>query len=57
MIKFVKNFIKDENGLTTLEYIALAFGILLVVIGTVRLVGGTTRSRFNRINNEMSQNN
>lgn len=53
----IKNFIKNEDGLTTLEYVALAFGILLSAIGAVRVLGGSTGKRFNKITDEMTKDN
>lgn len=53
----IKTFIKNEDGLTTLEYVALAFGILLAAIGAVRFLGASTKKRFDTLNNEMTKTN
>lgn len=57
MNKFIKEFVKNEDGVTTLEYVALAFCLLVAILVAARALGGTTSGRFNRLNNEMSQNN
>jgi pilus assembly protein Flp/PilA len=48
MEKLVK-FIKDEEGVTAIEYGLIAAGIGIAIIATVGLVGGQLNTLFNQI--------
>ncbi|MCO5129864.1 MAG: Flp family type IVb pilin [Xanthobacteraceae bacterium] len=39
-------FIKDEAGVTAIEYAMIAGGIATVIIGTVQMLGSTTAGLY-----------
>lgn len=39
LVQFVKNFAREEDGVTAIEYGLIAALIAVVIIGSVRLVG------------------
>jgi pilus assembly protein Flp/PilA len=48
MEKLVK-FIKDEEGVTAIEYGLIAAGIGIAIVATVGLVGGQLNTLFNQV--------
>ncbi len=50
MRAFVKNFIKDESGVTAIEYGMIAALIAVVIIAIVGFVGTGLSTTFNSIN-------
>jgi pilus assembly protein Flp/PilA len=42
-------FIKDDSGATAIEYGLLAALVAVVIIGSVKLVGGNLSAKFNVI--------
>ena len=49
----LKRFIRDEEGVTALEYGLIAALIAGVIIGAVTLLGTNVQSTFNTIANSM----
>lgn len=52
MMKRIRAFLKEESGQGLLEYALLGVGIILLVIGVVKLLGGNIRDTFQRIIDE-----
>lgn len=46
MLRFVKDFMKDEEGATAIEYGLLAALIAAVIVGTVAALGTTVNQAF-----------
>lgn len=51
----LKRFIKEEDGMTTVEYALLAVGIFLAIFGLVRVLGQSTGNRFKDMSNELNK--
>lgn len=51
----IKQFIKNEDGMTTVEYALLAVGIFLAIFGLVRVLGKSTGDRFNDMSKELNK--
>ncbi len=45
----IKNFIKDENGATAIEYALIAGLIALVIIGATQNIGTSLLAKFNEV--------
>jgi pilus assembly protein Flp/PilA len=43
----IKRFVRDESGVTAIEYTLIAAGIAVVIIGAVQLVGTNLTGTFN----------
>lgn len=55
-MKTIKNFIKDESGMETLEYAVIA-GLIALVAVAIYSTSGTWKSTLvNRLNNAAAQN-
>ena len=50
MKKFIKNFIRNEEGQGLTEYAILAALLVVVVIGILTTLGGTMKDKFTQIN-------
>ena len=50
MTKLVARFVKDESGVTAIEYGLIAAGIALAIIAAVNGLGTTLNSKFTNIN-------
>jgi pilus assembly protein Flp/PilA len=48
-MNFIKNFIREENGVTAIEYGLIAALIAVVIIGGVTVVGTSLNTKFNGI--------
>lgn len=48
-MKFIKNFIKEEDGVTAIEYGLIAALIAVVIIGTVTTVGTNLKGVFSTV--------
>lgn len=46
LVQFVKNFAREEDGVTAIEYGLIAALIAVVIIGSVRLVGQSLDATF-----------
>ena len=49
MLKFVSRFVKDQSGVTAIEYGLIASLIAVAVITTVTLVGTNLTTTFNTV--------
>ena len=49
MLKMLKQFVRDEEGVTAIEYGLIAALIAVVIIGAVTLVGTNLTGTFNTI--------
>lgn len=49
LVQSVKNFMKEEDGVTAIEYGLIAALIAVVIIAAVRLVGQDLLAVFNNI--------
>lgn len=49
MTKFFSRFVKDESGVTAIEYGLIASLIAVAVITTVTLVGTNLKTTFNTV--------
>lgn len=48
-MKFIKNFMQEEDGVTAIEYGLIAALIAVVIIGSVTAVGNDLDAIFNKI--------
>jgi Flp pilus assembly pilin Flp len=49
MIQLIRNLYKDEQGQDIAEYAVMLAVILVLVIGTVRLIGGNANNAFSSV--------
>ena len=49
LVQFVKNFAREEDGVTAIEYGLIAALIAVVIIGAVTLVGQNLTGVFNAV--------
>lgn len=54
IVQLLKSFVRDEEGVTAIEYGLIAALIAVVIIGAVELVGGGVSATFNTIAGELS---
>jgi Flp pilus assembly pilin Flp len=52
-MKHFAKFIYEESAATAVEYAVMLAGILMVCIGAVAALGGTTSDRWNLIHSDM----
>jgi Flp pilus assembly pilin Flp len=55
MDQFFRNLWSDAQGQDIAEYAVMLAVILVVVIGTVRLIGGNVNNVFSSVANSLSQ--
>jgi Flp pilus assembly pilin Flp len=55
MIHFVRNIWTDEQGQDIAEYAVMLAVILVLVIGTVRLIGGNANNAFSTVASSLNQ--
>jgi len=55
MAQFCRDICSDEKGQDIVEYAVMLAMILLLVIGTVRLVGSNANNAFSSVASSMSQ--
>ncbi len=55
MLQFFRNLWLDEQGQDIAEYAVMLAVILVLVIGTVRLIGGNANNAFSSVANSLSQ--
>lgn len=53
IVKFIKNFAQEEDGVTAIEYGLIAALIAVVIIATVRSVGTQLIAVFGRVGTEL----
>lgn len=54
-MKFIKNFMQEEDGVTAIEYGLIAALIAVVIIVSVRLVGTELVDVFTAVSNELAK--
>jgi len=52
-MNFIKNFIREEDGVTAIEYGLIAALIAVVIIASVKLVGTSLGSIFTYISGQL----
>jgi Flp pilus assembly pilin Flp len=55
VIKTVKKLWIEESGQDVAEYAVMLAVILVIVIGTVRLIGGNANNVFSQVSSQMTQ--
>ncbi|MBZ5546480.1 MAG: Flp family type IVb pilin [Acidobacteriia bacterium] len=55
VIKMIRQLWAEEQGQDVAEYAVMLAVILVIVIGTVRLIGGNANNVFSQVNSQMSQ--
>ena len=55
MLQMLRNFWRDEQGQDIAEYAVMLAVILVLVIGTVRLIGGNANNAFSSVASSLSQ--
>jgi len=53
MVEFFKSIYKDDQGQDIAEYAVMLAVILVLVIGTVRLIGGNANNVFSQVGSTM----
>ena len=53
MLKFIRRFVKDESGVTAIEYGLIASLIAVAIITTVTLVGSDLNVTFQNISQNL----
>ena len=54
MIEIVRQLWAEEQGQDVAEYAVMLAVILVIVIGTVRLIGGNANNVFSQVSSQMS---
>lgn len=54
-MNFIKNLIKEEDGVTAIEYALIASLIAGVIIAAVTLLGGNISNLFNNLAGKIKQ--
>jgi Flp pilus assembly pilin Flp len=55
VIEIIRQLCADEQGQDVAEYAVMLAVILVIVIGTVRLIGGNANNVFSQVSSQMSQ--
>ena len=55
MLQFCRDLWSDEQGQDIAEYAVMLAVILVLVIGTVRLIGGNANNAFSSVASSLSQ--
>jgi Flp pilus assembly pilin Flp len=55
MVEFCRHIWSDEHGQDIAEYAVMLAVILVLVIGTVRLIGGNANNAFSSVASDLSQ--
>ena len=55
MVQILRNLWQDEQGQDIAEYAVMLAVILVLVIGTVRLIGGNANNAFSQVASSLSQ--
>jgi Flp pilus assembly pilin Flp len=53
MVEYLRNICRDEEGQDIAEYAVMLAVILVLVIGTVRLIGGNANNVFSGVASNM----
>ena len=54
MIEIIRQLWAEEQGQDVAEYAVMLAVILVIVIGTVRLIGGNANNVFSQVSSQMS---
>ena len=54
-MNFIKNFLREEDGVTAIEYGLIAALIAVAIIVSVTAVGGGLNNVFNKISAELTK--
>ena len=57
MVATIKNFVRDEEGATLVEYVLLVALIGVVAITAMRFLGGTAANKLNGVSANVSSSN
>jgi Flp pilus assembly pilin Flp len=55
VIKVIRQLWTEEQGQDVAEYAVMLAVILVIVIGTVRLIGGNANNVFSQVSSQMAQ--
>jgi Flp pilus assembly pilin Flp len=55
MVEYLRSLCKDEQGQDIAEYAVMLAVILVLVIGTVRLIGGNANNVFSNVASSIPQ--
>jgi Flp pilus assembly pilin Flp len=55
VIKMIRQLWAEEQGQDVAEYAVMLAVILVIVIGTVRLIGGNANNVFSQVSSQMAQ--
>ena len=55
MIATIRQLLSEDRGQDVAEYAVMLAVILVIVIGTVRLIGGNANNVFSQVSSTMSQ--
>jgi pilus assembly protein Flp/PilA len=55
MITLFKNLWNDESGQGLVEYALILALVAIVVIGALTLVGGSVKTKFEKVNTELNR--
>jgi Flp pilus assembly pilin Flp len=55
VIKMIRQLWTEEQGQDVAEYAVMLAVILVIVIGTVRLIGGNANNVFSQVSSQMAQ--
>ena len=53
--KFLHNLWSDERGQDVAEYAVMLAVVLVIVVGTIRLIGGNANNVFSSVSSSISQ--
>lgn len=53
-MNFIKNFIREEDGVTAIEYGLIAALIAVVIISAVTIVGTQLRTTFTKVGTKLT---
>ena len=55
MARFLKTLWTDERGQDIAEYAVMLAVVLVIVVGTIRLIGGNSNNVFSEVSSSISQ--
>jgi Flp pilus assembly pilin Flp len=55
VIETIRQLWREDHGQDVAEYAVMLAVILVIVIGTVRLIGGNANNVFSQVNSQLSQ--
>jgi pilus assembly protein Flp/PilA len=53
MLNFCKKLVRDEQGVTAMEYGLIAALVAVVIIGTLTSLGGNLKAMFNTVSTNL----